>query len=116
MVAAEGNVRPDRVTIGVCVMEKKVRISPFQSLVFVSFLGDGGSHGTRGDMGAGWFLISFSNRLSLFRDPLFNLWLIDRLVFLLFQRVRLDWPALASGFLKECGGSGVVFAPEYVPF
>jgi hypothetical protein len=37
-------------------------------------------------------------------------------VFLLFQRVRLDWPALASGFLKECGGSGVVFAPEYVPF
>jgi hypothetical protein len=67
-------------------------------------------------MGVGWFLISFSNRLSLFPDPLFDLWLIDRLVFLLFQRVRLDWPALASGFLKECGGSGVVFAPEYVPF
>jgi hypothetical protein len=35
---------------------------------------------------------------------------IDRFVFLLFQRVRLDfqrvrldWPALAPGFLKECG-------------
>ncbi|GJN23698.1 hypothetical protein PR202_gb11367 [Eleusine coracana subsp. coracana] len=47
MVAAEGNVRADRVTIGVCVMEKKLS-GPF---------------------------------------PFFNLWLIDRLVFLLFQRV-----------------------------
>jgi hypothetical protein len=35
MVAAEGNVRPDMVTIGVCVMEKKVRISPLRSLLFL---------------------------------------------------------------------------------
>jgi hypothetical protein len=42
---------------------------------------------------------------------LLSSWLsIDRFVFLLFQRtrldfqrVRLDWPVLAPGFLKECG-------------
>jgi hypothetical protein len=44
--------------------------------------------------------LSLSNPLSFL---LFSWLFIDRFVFLLFQRVRLDWPVLAPGFLKECG-------------
>src|SRR5436190_678731 len=55
-------------------------------------------------------MISLSNRVYLCFFPAFFWLVIHRFLFFLFQRVRLDWPVLASGFLKECGESRVALS------